>query len=159
MKHLFAALLLALTLSSCSPANNARIGAGDLADAGTTFIGLSNGFTEANPLFALCGPAAPVCGIGGKVLMKGLLIELGMTHLDANLIIEEFGAGAACLNVVTLAAGSLHPAGFIVGIICAVVYDKQFRKLHPETTLWEKSSKGIPTVKDGEMIFIFKRTY
>jgi hypothetical protein len=125
------AILAATILAGCSgtpPAgpmapvsDDARIGVGDLADAGTTAIGLASGFAEANPAVAFAGPATPLLLIGGKYVLKEVMIAEGMDPYIANTTVESVGMGAACANIAIMAAAA-GPAAAVAAVGCGIAY-------------------------------------
>lgn len=123
--------LCALPLAACATDidEGARIGAADVADAGTTAAGLAAGFAEANPLFAAAGPAAPLVVLGAKPLAKQAAIASGSHPRDANRIVEAASLTAACANLATMAGvtgAATGGAGLLialpVGALCGAAY-------------------------------------
>ncbi len=105
-----------------------RVGAGDIADAASTAIGLSQGFVEANPLFSGAGSAVPVVGLVSKVLFKKLLVLTGSTPAQANIIVETGGWVGGCANFVTVAAKAKPAVAIAVGLTCGLIAHHQLVK-------------------------------
>lgn len=106
-----------------------RVGAADVADAGTTAIGLASGFVEANPLMAAAGPAAPLAVLAAKPIGKQAAVALGSHPRDANRMMEAMSITAACANAATLAgvtSAVTGPAGLLIalpiGAMCGAAY-------------------------------------
>ena len=115
-------------LESLTSINHVRVGAGDIADAASTAVGLSQGFVEANPLFSGAGSAAPVVGLVSKVLFKKLLVLTGSTPAQANIIVETGGWVGGCANFVTVAAKAKPVVAIVVGLTCGVIAHRQLVK-------------------------------
>lgn len=93
----------------------------DLADAGTTAIGLASGLVEANPLASWAGDGAPIVVIGLKYLAKRILIASGVSKKDADYRVgigSAFGVGN---NIAILVAGT-NPIGLVAGAFGATIY-------------------------------------
>jgi len=116
MKTLKSSLLIAvITLGGCS-----NFTSGELADAGTTALGVANGAAEANPLLAGTGVMAPVVSLLAKQGAKELIIAQGYNREEVNRVSDSLSWLAACHNVVVL-TGGLHPAGLFAGAICGLI--------------------------------------
>ncbi len=129
------AVLALLLLMGCTaplppgaaPDAGARVGYGDLADAGTTAVGLAAGFTEANPALAWAGPATPLVMLGAKYALKDALIKSGGDPAEVNLTVESVSMGAACANVAILA--SAVPVAAAAGALaCGIAYYEYSRE-------------------------------
>lgn len=115
-----ATLIASLLLTGCTPAT--RVGPGELADAGTTAIGLASGLAvEGNPLVTWAGDAAIFVGLALKVGIRQILVAAGEAPRVAYQASQTLGWGGACANVATL-SGAVPQAAIIVGIACAAVY-------------------------------------
>lgn len=97
------------TYRGINPASYDLAVAGQLADVGTTAVGLANGFAEANPL-----------GIAILPLKYGLHKYSQSLNLaecvDVRTGMGVFGWGAAGMNIATLASAAI-PAALVVGVM------------------------------------------
>lgn len=118
----------ASTMEQPAKKSGARLGAGDFADAGTTVVGLSMGFAEANPLLASAGPAAPLAALGVKYGLKYGLIKAGGNPDFVNRRVEAIGMLAACANIATI-SGAAAPPAILLGVGCGVAYDRQVKRI------------------------------
>lgn len=125
-------VLLPLVLAACAEIDDApRLGPGDVADVTTTAIGLAEGFTEANPLLAQCGPAAPACAAIAKPALKYVFVEgAGMTPRDANIAVEGPSWMAGCANLMVI-SGAAVPLAAAVGVTCGLGYFAQTGVIPP----------------------------
>lgn len=111
--------LIPILLAACttSDGNDVTLGAGSLADVGTTTVALNlaEGFTEANPILSPCGPAAGLCAAGTKVAVKAAWIESGMlSPEDADVAVELPSAALGGANLGVMLGGGALAA--VVGI-------------------------------------------
>lgn len=97
------------TYRSIKPASYDLAVAGQLADVGTTVVGLANGFVESNPIGLFAFPLKYVLHKYTETLPLADCVEMrtGMGIM---------GWGAAAMNMATL-AGAVIPAALAVGIV------------------------------------------
>lgn len=120
-----------LALAACAPHDAAvRVGPGDTLDVATTAIGLSQGFTEANPVLAECGPAAPACALVLKPALKSAYVGMGMTPAEANTAVELPSWMGGCANVLTL-GGAAPPVAIVAGVGCGIGYLAEIGAIPP----------------------------
>ncbi|WP_126977938.1 hypothetical protein [Frigidibacter oleivorans] len=110
------------------------IGGGDMADAGTTALALSQaGLVETNPMLAGFGPAAPLAALGLKYGIKHALVASGRTPARAEVTVGAAGYGAACANLMTVAGAALPVA--VVGLVgCHLVAHRQMARSYERAT-------------------------
>lgn len=114
---------------------------GIILDSGTTALGLSMGFAEANPLLTgACGTnplAVGLCSIGAKKLVeKGIVSAFGEQYsTKASKYTNSASYLAGCSNI-ALIAGAAFPANIAVGAICAKLYWDAESKKEPKTNPW-----------------------
>lgn len=123
-KHIITLLLVATLCASCSERiaipSKPRLAFADFADAGTTAYGLAQGLRETNGLLGWAGRWTPVVALAVKFGGKALLGKV-IPQTQANLVIEEASAGAACANVATILSAA-PPVAMLAGISCGVIY-------------------------------------
>ena len=110
-------LILTLILSACTHMPKA----GSYADATTTYIGLSNGYAEANPILSWAGDPLTIAlmSIGLKQGAKYALSPIaGECYTDRT--IETFGMAGAGWNVGMMLSG--YPPAAILAIISGSLY-------------------------------------
>lgn len=119
------------------------IGGGDMADAGTTALALSQaGLVETNPVLAGFGPAAPLAALGLKYGIKHAIVASGGTPARAEVTVGAAGYGAACANLMTVAGAALPVA--VVGLVgCHLAAHRQMTRSYERTT--GHSIDGHPT--------------
>lgn len=113
-----------------------RIGVsfGDVSDAGTTAVGLWSGVaSEANPILAPFGDAAPIVMIPLKLGLKHGVHKLGATKARANLTVDSAGILAACANIMTL-SGAAMPVALATGMACGTVYHRKASRDYERAT-------------------------
>lgn len=87
--------------------------AGQLADVSTTVAGLAMGAAESNPLGLAVLPA--------KYVLNNYVEEMTYDQCkQGKAWLGAFGWGPAATNLVTLAAGSLNPAGLVIGALAGM---------------------------------------
>jgi len=122
MKYL-SIIVFAFSMSACSSLRPA-----DYADSGTTAIAIANGATEVNPIIGAAGDnAAPFVALGGKVVVRSLIDNSGLSNQDkesAHNIVSSVGWGASCNNIAVF-AGATGYAAPAIGLACALLsYNK-----------------------------------
>ena len=111
MKTLAVAALMGLTACSVQP--------GELADAGSTAVGLGMGLAEANPALAWAGPAAPVVGLVGKQVVKEVMVRQGHDQDVVDSASNTLSWGATISNIIVIGGGS-GPFGLAAGLLFIV---------------------------------------
>lgn len=96
--------LVALLLTGCAH----RPGIGSWLDAGTTYVALSNGFSEANPLLSWA-PTPLATAVASIMLKQGAKMGFDYAGFDKPTVhhsIEAVSSGAAGWNLALLAGAS-----------------------------------------------------
>ena len=109
----------AFLLSGCSAVDHGE--SGQLADVGTTVVGLSEGFVEGNAAWPIALPIKAVANQQAELLV----VE------DCNRVkraLSTAGWGAAGANVATLAIGSFTAASAGAGLIAGLTAYKLYTK-------------------------------
>lgn len=112
--------MLVLVVSGCA---STKPGMGSYADAGTTAIALSSGYSEMNPILAPIGDPVltAVASIGLKQAFKAGLESQGVSPSCAHNSVETVGMAAAGWNT-ALMAGASTGIGLPVAAVAGVAY-------------------------------------
>ena len=113
MKSLFLGTILSFLLIGCSTVDHGE--SGQIADIGTTAIGLSEGFVEGNVAWPLVLPMKLVMNEQAE-----LLVEEDCNNVKKWL--STTGWGAAGANISTIAVGAFTPASAIIGVAAGTYF-------------------------------------
>lgn len=106
----------------------------DIGDAFTTTIGVVSGIAEeANPILAPFGAAAGIIVIPIKIGIKHVVVEMGKTVPQANVMGNTVSALGTCSNAMVI-AGAAGPAAVATGALCALIYNREAKRSYRETT-------------------------
>lgn len=127
MKRILLASTLAL-LTACANPQAIEPPIGHVADAATTYYGLSQGLSEANPILAACGGPLEVaaCSVLIKVGFEEYLVSRGHDRADVRHSINKMGTGVGVYNL-ALISGAALPVAIALGYTSAVVYEQATR--------------------------------
>ena len=129
IKKTIVAMCVTGMLAGC--VEETRITGGELVDAGSTAAGLATGLAEGNPIWSWCGNAAPLCVLGGKIVIKSAAIRAGADPEQVDKSFHTAGMAAGCWNVATI-AGAATGVGAIAGAICYFIALHQWEKRERE---------------------------
>ncbi len=111
-----------ISSQSRHPLDSVRLGGSDLADAGTTGVGMwINGGAELNPALSWAGPLVPIVTIPAKYAMKKGIVATGVKAPLANVAVESGSMFGTCFNLASLAAVEPITAS-LIGITCGGIY-------------------------------------
>lgn len=89
--------------------------------------------SEANPLIAPFGNAAPLAAYPIKYGMKKVIVGIGATPAQANLSVETSSMAGTCANIATI-AGAAPQVAIPIGILCGIAYNKKTRQNYERET-------------------------
>lgn len=126
MKRILLASTLAL--AACSNPQTVEPPIGHILDAGTTYYGLSQGLSEANPILSACGGPLEIaaCSVLVKVGFEEYLVSRGHDRAEVRHRINKMGTGVGVYNL-ALISGVALPAAIALGYTSAVVYEQVTR--------------------------------
>ena len=129
MKSLFLGTILSFLLIGCSTVDHGE--SGQIADIGTTAIGLSEGFVEGNVAWPLVLPMKLVMNEQAE-----LLVEEDCNNVKKWL--STTGWGAAGANISTIAVGAFTPASAIIGVAAGTFAYNNYKQSN-ECTIVDKT--------------------